>query len=93
MVLAMTKRSQQAYDYNYIYALLINTNFGVMDGFVPNMMEQCPSLMKLKTKDPDLPMLHETLAGPHRDEFLEAMTFWTQTHPKRAMMHVPLNLK
>ena len=59
MILNMTKHSQQAYDYNYIYTLLMNTNFGVTDDFVPNVMEQCLSLMKSKTKDPDLPMLYK----------------------------------
>ena len=73
MILAMTKHSQQVYDYNYIYTLLMNTNFGVMDSFVPNVMEQCPSLMKSKTKDPDLSILHEALAGLYQDEFLETM--------------------
>ena len=43
------------------------------DGFVPNVMQQCLSLMKSKSKDPDLSMLHETLADPHQDKFLEAM--------------------
>ena len=65
MVLAMNKHSQQAYDYNYIYALLMGTNFGVIDGFVPDVMEQCPSLMKSKIKDLELLMLREALAGPH----------------------------
>ena len=69
MILAMTKHSQQVYDCNYIYTMLMNTNFGVMDSFVPNVMEQCPSLMKSKTKDPDLSILHETLVGLYQDEF------------------------
>ena len=61
------------YDYNYVYALLMDPEYGVMDGFVPDAMAQCPQLMKAKSNDPDLPQLHEALAGPYREEFREAM--------------------
>ena len=53
-----------------------------MDGFVLDVMVNCPQLMKAKTNDPDLHMLHEALAGPHHDEFLEAMCNWIKESEK-----------
>ena len=73
VAMSLFKYSSQAYDYNYIYALLMNPEHGMMDGFVPDVMTRCPQLMKAKNSNPDTPMLHEALAGPHRDLFLEAM--------------------
>ena len=73
MLSTVIKRSTSDYDYNYIYTLLMNPDFGVMEGLLPDAMMQCPSLMKAKGKDPDLPPLHEALAGPNREDFLEAM--------------------
>lgn len=73
MVLTASRLTRQTYDYNYLYALLMDPDYGVVDGMVPDVMQRCPQLFKSKIKDPDLPLLHEALAGPHRDEFLEAM--------------------
>ena len=56
-----------------MYALLMDPEYGVIDGFVPDVLTNCPVLMKAKAKDPDTPSLTEALTGPHRDEFLEAM--------------------
>ena len=50
----------------------MDPDYDVMEGIIPDALH-CPSLMKSKAKDPDLPMLHEALAGPYGDEFLEAI--------------------
>ena len=73
MITAIAKVTVKDYDYNHIYALLMDSEYGVMDGLLPDAMARCPQLMKAKGNDPDLPQLHEALMGPHRDEFLEAM--------------------
>jgi hypothetical protein len=73
MIQAAVHRTRQVYDYNYVYALLMDPEYGVMTGQLPDVMAQCPQLFKSKTKDPDTPMLHEALAGPHQEEFLKAM--------------------
>jgi hypothetical protein len=57
----------------YVYALLLDSDFGLMEGMIPQAMGSCPSLMKAHKQDPDLPTLGEAMAGPHRDEFRKAM--------------------
>ena len=62
-------------DHRYLYALLMDPEFGVMDNLFPDAISRCPALLKAsKAKsDPDLPTMQEALSGPHRAEFLEAM--------------------
>ena len=62
----------------YIYALLLDTEFGVMDGLLPDMIGRCPGLLKAskgggKGADPDLPILGQALNGSYREEFLQVM--------------------
>jgi len=57
----------------YIYALLFDQNFGLLDNLMPNVIGQCPHLMKASANDPDTPTLSEAMSGPHRDEFVSAM--------------------
>jgi hypothetical protein len=61
------------FNYDYIYALLLDTEFGLMEGMYPHVLTQCPQLLKSQKQDPDYPTLGEALSGPHREEFLEAM--------------------
>jgi len=62
-------------DYNYLYSLLMDPEFGIMDNLFADVISRCPSLLKAsKSKsDPDTPSMQEALNGPYRDEFLEAM--------------------
>ncbi len=73
MLATAVRLTRQAYDYNYLYALLMDQEYGVMQDMVPDVLERCPTLMKAQSNDPDLPPLHVALAGPHREEFLAAM--------------------
>lgn len=62
-------------DHRYLYALLMDPEFGVMDNLFPDAISRCPALLKASkaNSDPDLPTMQEALSGPHRAEFLEAM--------------------
>jgi hypothetical protein len=68
-------KSQPVEDYNYLYALLMDSEFGIMDNLFPDVISRCPSLLKAaKSKsDPDTPSIQEALSGPYHQEFLEAL--------------------
>ncbi len=61
------------HDYAYVYALLMDPEYGVMDSIYPHALSQVPTLMKASKSDPDTPTLREAMIGPHREEFIEAM--------------------
>ena len=73
MIKTLVASSRSRYDNNYVYALLMDQEFGVMNNLMPNVMDRCLSLLKAKTKDPDLPNIRKALTGPYREEFLKAM--------------------
>jgi Reverse transcriptase (RNA-dependent DNA polymerase) len=60
-------------DNRYLYALLMDPEFGIMENIFPHAISQVPSMLKATKSDPDCPTLQEALAGPQREEFLEAM--------------------
>ena len=60
-------------DYKYLYALLMEPEFGLLENLYPQAISQVATMMKGTASDPDLPSLQEALSGPHRTEFLEAM--------------------
>lgn len=60
-------------DNRYLYALLMDPEFGIMENLFPHAISQVPSMLKATKSDPDGPTLQEALAGPQRAEFLEAM--------------------
>jgi hypothetical protein len=62
-------------DYKYLYALLMDPEFGIMDNLFPDVISRCPSLLKASKSrsDPDTPSIREALNGPFRQEFLQAM--------------------
>ena len=57
---------------NYVYALLLDPEFGILDGLMPQML-QTKSYKATKKHDPDTPPLTEALSGRYREEFLQAM--------------------
>ena len=73
MLAAVARVSQEAYDYNYVYALLMDQEYGVMNDLLPDVMTCSPHLFKAKKDNPDLPLLQAALAGPHCEEFIQAM--------------------
>ena len=60
-------------DYKYLYALLMEPEFGRLENLYPQAISQVATMMKGTASDPDLPSLQEALSGPHRTEFFEAM--------------------
>ncbi len=60
-------------EYAYVYALLLDPEYGVMDSIYPHAMSQVPALMKASKSDPDTPTWREAMNGPHREEFIVAM--------------------
>jgi hypothetical protein len=73
MIKAYLASSFAQHDYNYIYALLMDTEYGLMENLMPNVMAASPCLLKASATDPDLPTVRQALAGPHKEEFLTAM--------------------
>ena len=78
MVKALASRltkaiSQQRTDMGYIHALLLDLDYGIMDSLLPQVLENHYPLFKVNKDDPDSPTLRQALAGPHKEEFLEAM--------------------
>ena len=60
-------------DYKYLYALLMEPEFGLLENLYPQAISQVATMMKGTASDPDLPSLQEALSGPHHTECLEAM--------------------
>ena len=60
-------------DYKYLYALLMEPEFGLLENLYPQAISQVATMMKGTASDPDLPSLQEAMSGPHHTEFLEAM--------------------
>ena len=57
----------------HMLALHLNADYGTQEAFHPWWVNN-PMAMKLKkVADPDLPMYHEAMAGPHSEEFTDAM--------------------
>ena len=73
MLAAVARVSQEAYDYNYVYALLMDQEYGVMNNLLSDVMTCSPHLFKAKKNDPDLLPLQAAPAGPHYEEFTQAM--------------------
>ena len=65
--------SKQQNDMAYIHALLLDQEHGVMDSLLPQVLESYYPLFKANKRDPDVLILAEATAGPHREQFLEAM--------------------
>ncbi len=64
----------QAYDMQYVIALLVDPDYGVFDSLPMESFTGSPHFMKAGSKsDPDTPGIKEALGGIHRDDFLEAM--------------------
>ncbi len=61
------------YDYNYLYALLLDPDLGLMDNMSHELLTACPKLLKSKGNDPDLPTFQQAMTGSYRQEFLDAM--------------------
>ena len=57
----------------YAHALLLNCEYGILDGIMPDALTRCPSLLKANKDNPDNPTLSEALSGPYKEEFLKAM--------------------
>ncbi len=60
-------------DYALVHALLMDPEYGVMNNLMPHAISQIPQLLTGSKTDPDYPSLHEALAGPQHDEFINAM--------------------
>jgi hypothetical protein len=73
MIKAYLASSFAQHDYNYIYALLMDTEYGLMENLMPNVMAASPCLLKASSTDPDLPTVRQALTGRHKEEFLAAM--------------------
>ena len=78
MVKAVVKKvvkslGTQKNDIAYIHAVLLDQEHGVLDSLLPQVMERYHSIFVAKGRDPDLPMVQQAMAGPYREEFLEAM--------------------
>ena len=66
MIKVLVASSATRYNDNYIYALLMDQDFGVMDGLISNILDRCPTLLKAKKEDSDLLNVRQALSGPHR---------------------------
>ena len=61
-------------DYRYIHALLLDSNFGLVENMMPHMHMNYPDLCKAKAMyDPDTPNIGEALTGKYSEEFRSAM--------------------
>jgi hypothetical protein len=56
----------------YIYALMMDPEYGVMHDILPNSISR-PGFLKAAKNDPDSPRLDQAMMGPHREEYVEAM--------------------
>ena len=57
---------------NYVCALLLDPEFGIFDGLIPQMFQS--GLYKATNNHyPDSPLLTESLSGNYRAEFIEEM--------------------
>jgi hypothetical protein len=70
--------ARRVYDMNYITALAMDQEFGVLDSFdslPPDSLIKNPYFLKSKSNsDPDTPGIREALNGEYRDDFIEGMT-------------------
>jgi hypothetical protein len=57
----------------YIYALLLDPDYGVLDDTACSVIGDSPNLLTASRSDPDTPTLSEALGGTQREDFLEAM--------------------
>ena len=48
----------------YAHALLMNSEFGIMDGLVPDALSKCPQLFKANTHDPDTSYIYGSYVWP-----------------------------
>ena len=68
---------QRIYDVNYYFALVLDSEFGILDNVMslpPDILIRNPFMFKAKSKsDPDTPNIREAMTGPYREEFLEGM--------------------
>ena len=66
-------------DYSLVYALLMDTEYGIVDAMIPHVGTQCAHMMQSelwkssKKNDPDHPKWGEAMRGQYKDEFLAAM--------------------
>ena len=58
----------------YIYALPIEPEFGLMENLIPQMMGKLSQTLKVFEWDPDTPTLTEVMIGTLKSKFVQAMT-------------------
>ena len=63
-------------DLQYIHDLLMYPDFVLMDNLMPQIMGKLSQIIKLSNGDPDTPTLTETMTGPYKDYFMQAMTHY-----------------
>ena len=67
------KFQNQPTNLNYICALLLDSDSGMIDAMMPHVINECGHLFKAKRSDPDTPNIREALSGEHAEHFMEAM--------------------
>ena len=58
----------------YIYALPIEPEFGLMENLIPQMMGKLSQTLKVFEWDPDTSTLNEVMKGTIKSNFVQAMT-------------------
>ena len=71
----LVSSKESNYDFNYLYALLLDPDLGLMDNMDHQLSSIVPKLLKTKGNDPDLPNFQQAMSGPYKQEFLDAMQF------------------
>ena len=67
---------RQVHDMNYIAALALDPEYGVLDNFnnlSPDILTRNPWMFKSTKKDPDTPGIREALTGEYKEDFLQGM--------------------
>ena len=62
-------------DIQYIHALIMDPEFGLMDNIMPQMMLNLSQILNLKLSkgDPGTPTLTDAVRGPYKAQFIQAM--------------------